>query len=302
MRWIVRPGDGLTVGDVLQRACADANAVDDGRVFVGRRRVRRADEPLRPDDVVEIAAPRETPVAPRILVRAGDLVAVDKPAGMPTIGDHLGSAHALVAATARALGIDEGRLHPTSRLDRDVSGVVVFSLTGAASERLMQARAEGLYERRYVAIAARAPEPARGVWDVPIGRAGDPRRRVVNGRDAVPCITRYAVCAVTTGGAALLAAAPETGRTHQIRVHASAAGAPLLGDRVYGGPLRVTLAGGRVLGVGRVALHAARVVVPDERGERLVIESPVPGPLANLWLALGGVPEAWEASASCAID
>jgi 23S rRNA-/tRNA-specific pseudouridylate synthase len=302
MRWIVRPGDGFTVGDILQRACADADAVDDGRVFVGRRRVRRPDEPLRPDDVVEIAAPRETPAAPRILAQRGDLVAVDKPAGMPTIGDHLGSAHALVAATARALGIDEARLHPTSRLDRDVSGVVVFSLTGAASERLMRARAEGLYERRYVAIAARAPEPSRGVWDGPIGRASDPRKRVVNGRDAVPSMTRYAVCAATTGGAVLLAAAPETGRTHQIRVHASAAGAPLLGDRAYGGPVRVTLAAGRVLGVGRVALHAARVVVPDERGERLVIESPVPGQLAFLWLALGGVPEAWEASASCAID
>jgi RluA family pseudouridine synthase len=302
MRWIVRAGDGLTVGEILERARADADAVSDGRVFVGRRRVRRPDEPLRPDDVVEIAAPRAAPQAPRILAQEGDLVAVDKPAGMPTIGDQSGAAHALVAATARALGIAEARLHPTSRLDRDVSGVVLFALTGAAAERLTQARAAGLYERRYVAIAARAPEPSKGVWDAPIGRATDPRRRVVNGRDAAPSITRYAVCAATTGGATLLAVAPVTGRTHQIRVHAAAAGAPLLGDRAYGVPVRMTLAAGRVLGVRRIALHAARVVVPDEQGKGLAIVSPVPGELADLWVALGGAPEAWEAGASCAID
>src|ERR1700689_2759634 len=135
----------------------------------------------------------------------------------------------------------------------------------------------GLYDRRYVAIAVRAPEPPRGVWAAPLGRASDPRRRPANGRDALPCPPRYAVCAATTGGVALLAVAPVTGRTHQIRVHAAASGAPLIGDRAYGGPVRMTLAGGRVLGVQRIALHAARVVVPDRRGQSLAIVSPVPG-------------------------
>jgi len=302
MRWIVRPGDGPTVGDVLSRAGADADAVSDGRVFVGRRRVRRADELLRPDDVVEIAARHEPSVAPRILAQVDGVVAVDKPAGTPTIGDHGGEAHALVAMTAVALGVDPSRLHPTSRLDRGVSGVVLFALTSEAAGRLALARASGLYERRYVAIATRAPDPPRGVWNGPIGRAPDPRRRTVNGRDAVPAATRYIVCAGTTGGAVLLAAAPVTGRTHQIRVHAAAAGAPLVGDRAYGGPARMTLAGGRVIELGRVALHCARVIVPDARGAALAINSPVPEELGRLWVSLGGVPAAWEAATSCAID
>ena len=177
----------------------------------------------------------------RVILREDDLVAVDKPAGMPTIADHGGAAHALVAATARALGIDPARLHPTSRLDRGVSGVVVFALTKAAAERLARARGEGAYERRYVAIAASAPAPASGTWDAPIGRARDPRLRTVRGRDPIAAATRYGVCAHAPGGAAMLAVAPVTGRTHQIRVHASHAGAPLLGDRDYGGPARVTL-------------------------------------------------------------
>jgi 23S rRNA pseudouridine1911/1915/1917 synthase len=302
MRWIVRSGDGLTVGAVLQRAHADADAVRDGRVFVGRRRVREADEPLRVDDVVEIASRRETPTPPRILAQKDDVVAVDKPAGMPTIGDHAGAAHALVAVTAHALGLDESRLHPTSRLDRDVSGVVLFALTKAAAERLSRARAEGLYERRYVALTVASPEPLRGVWNTPIGRASDPRRRTVNGRDTVPATTRYAVCERAPGGSALLAVAPVTGRTHQIRVHAAAAGAPLIGDRVYGGPTRMTIAGGRVLELRRVALHAVRVVVPGARGTPLVALSPVPAELADLWVSLGGAPAAWEVSLSCAID
>ena len=75
---------------------------------------------------------------------------------------------------------------------------------------------------------------------------------------------------------ALLAVEPQTGRTHQIRVHASHAGAPLLGDRDYGGAARVTLAGGRTVALARIALHAARVSVPDAHGQPLVAAAPRP--------------------------
>jgi RluA family pseudouridine synthase len=300
MRWIVQPGDGPTVGDVLARAGADARAVADGRVFVGVRRVRRADEPVAPGEVVSIAAPRADALdRARILLQAGDLVAADKPAGIPTIPDHAGAAHALVTAVARAIGVDVARVHPTSRLDRGVSGVVVFALSPAAAERLLRARAEGTYERRYVAIASRAVEPARGTWDAPIGKARDPRLRAAGGRDATPAATRYAVVAHAPGGAAMLALSPVTGRTHQIRVHAAHAGAPLVGDRAYGGPTRVTLPTGRVVEPGRVALHAARIVIPGERGARHVVESAAPPELLDLWSALGGEPASWEVSVSC---
>jgi 23S rRNA pseudouridine1911/1915/1917 synthase len=302
MRWIVRPGDGRTVGEVLARAGADGRALGDGRVFVGLRRVRSADQPLHPGDEVNVAPPHAERTEPaRILFHDDDLVAADKPTGIPTIADHAGSAHALVAAVARALGVDEARVHPTSRLDRDVSGVVVFALTPAAAERMLRARREGAYDRRYVALATRAPHPDRGTWDAPVGRARDPRLRAVGGRDPVVATTRFAVTASVASGVAMLAVAPVTGRTHQIRVHASHAGSPLLGDRSYGGPTRVTLPTGRVLEPRRIALHAARVVVPGADGAARTLVSPIPAELLALWTALGGEPSAWEESTSCAL-
>jgi RluA family pseudouridine synthase len=288
-----------TVADVLARAGADARAVEDGRVFVGRRRVRRGDEPVRTGDVIEVAPPRPAPEAVRVILQDEDMVAVDKPAGIPTIADQAGAAHSLVAAAARAIGVEAERLHPTSRLDRGVSGVVVFALTKAAADRLSRARMEGAYERRYVAIAARAPAPASGTWDAPIGRARDPRLREVRGRDPVAAATRYRVCALAPGGEAMLAVAPATGRTHQIRVHASHAGAPLVGDRDYGGPARVTLPTGRVLEPRRVALHAARVVVPGPGGSSRIARSATPPELEALWSALGGEAAAWDVATSC---
>jgi 23S rRNA pseudouridine1911/1915/1917 synthase len=287
-----------TVAKVLARAGADDRAVLDGRVFVGRRRVRSADEKVNEGEVVEVASPREAQ-AVRVILHEDDVVAVDKPAGMPTIADHDGAAHALVAATARALDVDPACLHPTSRLDRGVSGVVVFALTKDAAHRLARAREEGAYQRLYVAIATRAPVPASGTWDAPLGRARDPRRRMVRGRDPVAAATRYGTCAIAPGGPAVLAVSPVTGRTHQIRVHASHAGAPLLGDRDYGGPARVTLPTGRVLEPRRVALHAARVVVPGASGAPLAAHAPVPAELEELWSALGGEAGAWELAASC---
>lgn len=298
IRWTVRAGDGDTVAAVVLRAGGDARAVEDGRVFVGRRRARAGDDKVRVGDELTVAAPAASaPLDVTILTKRTDVVVADKPAGMPTIADHAGATHTLVAAVARALGIDASKLHPTSRLDRDVSGAVAFALSPGARERLERAREEHKYVRRYVAIATRAPEPPSGVWDAPIGRAGDPRHRAANGKDAKPARTHFAVVATATSGAALLALAPVTGRTHQLRVHAAHAGAPLLGDRVYGGPARLTLPTGRVLSLDRIALHAARITLPS-----LVATSPIPAALQEIWLSLGGDASAWDTAVAWQLE
>ena len=300
MRWIVHSGDGDTLGQVLARAGADPEALRDGRVFVGRRRARVASEPLRVGDELVVAPPR-APIdrGVGVLGKSGDLIAVDKPSGIPTIADHAGAAHSLQALAARALGVDSKRIHPTSRLDRDVSGVVIFATTASGAARLAHARATGVYSRRYVAIAARAVTPPSGEWTAAIGRAPDPRLRRIDGRDSVSARTFYRVCIVSPAGPALLAVGPKTGRTHQIRVHAAHAGAPLVGDRAYGGPVRITLTNGRVLAPGRIALHAARVVVPDGRGRPWTVVSDIPESLLDLGLALGIGRAEWEGAASC---
>ena len=292
-RWVVRAGDGETVGAIVAKtAPGDAKALVDGRVFVGRKRIRSGDEPVHVGDEVTVAEPSEAAAPLTVLKRGRGWVAVDKPAGLPSIPDQGGAAHSLLALTARALSLPEARLHPTSRLDRDVSGVVIFAFESGAAERLRQAREEHRYARRYVAIATRSPAPPSGTWDAPIGRGRDPRHRAVAGKDAVPSKTHYAAVA-DTGSHALLALAPVTGRTHQLRVHASHAGSPLLGDRAYGGPTRITLPTGRVLSFDRVFLHAARVTV-----DGAAIDSPIPEVLRGTWLALGGEEDAWEKAVS----
>jgi 23S rRNA pseudouridine1911/1915/1917 synthase len=164
---------------------------------------------------------------------------------------------------------------------------VVFARGARAREAVQAARAKGTYDRRYVALASKAPSPSAGEWSAPIGRAKDPKKRAAHGRDAAPALTRYHVAA-TTSLACLLSVEPVTGRTHQIRVHASHAGSPLLGDRDYGGPRRLVLPSGKVLALDRIALHCAEVHVLG-----LDLRAPVPDELRAWWRALGGNDDAW---------
>lgn len=296
--WVVREGDGATAGAIVARAGETVAAIAEGRVFVGRRRIDRADHPVRTGETVRIGAP-----GPRaelaVLFRGGGLIACAKPAGLPTVPDHAGAAHSLVALVARECNMTPSDVRITSRLDRDVSGVVVFALDDAAESRLKAARARGGYHRRYVALARGAGSLAgSGVWDAPIGRhPKSPLLRAARGADAKESTTYFRAVAAAEGHA-LLAVDPITGRTHQIRVHAASAGAPLVGDRDYGGPAKVVLDDGRVVPTTRIALHAARVTVPT--GDREVtVEAPVPEELRKVWEALGGSAEAWDTAVRC---
>lgn len=315
--WIVRAGDGRVVGDVLRRAGEGPRAIDEGRVFIGRRRARRSDEPVRVGDAIRIGPRGDAGPKVEILLEERGLVACVKPAGLPSVPDHAGASRSLVALVAEAVGAKSSDLRVTSRLDREVSGVVVFALDDAAERRLRDARAAGAYERRYVALAAGALAEG-GEWSAPIGRASDPRLRAVGGPEEKEATTRWRRVASVGGfglrlgergdgarGAAarpgdaggtiaLVAVDPLTGRTHQIRVHASHAGAPLVGDRAYGGPSRITLSSGRILTLSRVALHAARVSVAG-----VVATAPVPEELTALWRSIGGAPEAWDEAIRC---
>jgi len=327
-RWTVRPGDGATVGEIVAKAGAPPRAIAEGRVFVGRRRVGAAGEPVAVGDEVRIGEGAPGPGEPgglpgrgapteasTVLFERDGLVACIKPAGIPTVPDHAGSAHSLVAEVARRIGVAPSELRVTSRLDREVSGVVLLATSAEAEARLREARTAGRYHRRYVAIAIGVPSEldaleARGAaaWTQPIGRGADPRHRAVDGPEAKACETRFRVVARAGEGAALLGVAPITGRTHQIRVHASHARAPLLGDRDYGGPVRMTLPTGAVIGVSRIALHAAEVqIVPPELeggrgGPPLVVSAPIPPALERAWRELGGAPEAWNTARACALD
>lgn len=282
-----------TIADVLARVGESNEAIVDGRVFLGRKRVERADWKVPAGAEVLVHPPRADVQLPDpfVLHHGKGVLAVDKPAGIPTVPDVRGARGSLLDYATRIAGHEP---HPTSRLDRGVSGVVTFALDDRAQQTLAAAREAGHYHRRYVAIACgELPDTARWTWS--IDRARDPRLRRVSDTGK-PSATRMRVVSRSSVGRArfaLLAVAPETGRTHQIRVHASAAGAPLVGDRDYGGPTRLTTASGKVLPFGRIALHCARVDISHENCI-VRVASPVSRELVELAhaLGLGGFEEA----------
>ena len=299
--WVVGEGDGKTVGAIVARI-GDAGAIAEGRVFVGKRRVNRDDESVAVGDevVVSIVAKDERTID---VIHFGDgMLVVDKPAGISTIADQASREGSLLDLAARAVGIDASKLHPTSRLDREVSGIVTFATSKKSAAEISDARERGRYLRRYVAIARGAAAAKEGTWDWAIGRARDPKLRAAfapneTAHDAKPSRTRFRIVAETAGHA-LLACAPETGRTHQIRVHASRAALPLLGDRAYGGPTRLTLSNGKIISCERIYLHCARIEIEKARKNR-AFSSPIPDELRTTWASLGGETSAWDTALAC---
>lgn len=276
------------LGDVLARVFADASALTEGRVFVDRIRVHTTFIRVNAGSLVEVGQAIASAPATEldVLHAETELIVVNKPAGLVSVPDHHGhdSLQARVAAFCK-LPLD--RVHPTSRLDRGVSGVVVFALAKSARDAFANARAEENYARLYLAIAEHAPTPEHATWTWPIGRhPKDPRKRSVNGKDPAHATTSYRVAARAAHGV-LLELRPGTGRTHQLRVHAAHAGCALDGDDSYGGRTRITSERGDVLTLTRVALHAARVELPW-KGRTLTFEAPFPDAMRTLWTALGG--------------
>ena len=199
-----------------------------------------------------------------IIHRDQDWLAVHKPSGIPTTAPASAKVTSLVdRVRTEILGDETITPHPLSRLDVEVTGIVLFALSTRARGRAIEAREKGKYARRYVAITSATPSPGEGTWNWTIGV--DPRDRTkrvaASGIDPVAATTHYAVLE-TAAPLALVQLDLETGRTHQIRVHAAKAGCAIVGDRSYGGPRHVTRDDGSVITARRVMLHARAVKIP----------------------------------------
>ncbi|HEX4352905.1 MAG TPA: pseudouridine synthase, partial [Polyangiales bacterium] len=183
----------------------------------------------------------------QVVHRDEHLLVLFKPSGLATTSP---DGSGCLASLAREIDPDAARLHASSRLDADVTGLVTFARTDRAIAQLMAARAAGHYQRYYLGLAAAAPDPSHGDWRGAIAKdPRNPRRRIIaaEGKSgAVSAHSRYRVVS-SSSQVTLLSLRPQTGRTHQLRLHASAAGVPLLGDKHYGGLTRVTLPDGRVV-------------------------------------------------------
>ena len=225
---------------------------------------------------------------PTILFQDEHLLAVDKPPGRLVIP---GRGREVGPALREELEALCGRIWVVHRLDRGTSGVLLFARTAAAHRALNMAFDRQQVEKRYLAIVRGSPGALRDEWrsTVPIaparrgrmrpGRPGDPRARVAATRFRV--LERFPARAGTVA-LALLEAVPESGRTHQIRIHLSHSGFPLAFDPDYGEVEPLRDGTGAIL-LQRTPLHAARLaLVHPATGRALAIESPLPEDMRRL--------------------
>lgn len=204
-----------------------------------------------------------------ILFEDADLIILNKPTNLlvhPTGRTFHGTLSNFLAYYFKERG-EIITIRPLHRLDRDTSGCVVFAKSARTQSLLEEQIKDGKLKRIYLALIVGVLEPAEGTIEAPIGPHPTlPNRRMVDAQGE-PAITRYRTLR-RFGSGVLLELSLETGRTHQIRVHLSHLGHPVIGDRMYGkhSPL-----------ITRQALHAVSVnFVHPRDGRRLEIAAPLP--------------------------
>lgn len=256
-----------------------ARAVREGGVRVNGV-VSKAARPLAAGETLEFELPERAPleatpepIAVPIVFEDEDVIVVDKPAGMVTHPAHGATSGTLVNALLDHAGanLPGDALRPglVHRLDRDTSGLLVVAKNAEALSALGRAMKARRIAREYLGLVCGVPEHERGTVEGAIGR--DPRNRLKYAvvADGKPAITHYEVREAFARHAELTFRL-ETGRTHQIRVHLSAMGHPIVNDRTYGRTdARFDLPG--------QALHAWRLSFAHPRsGEPLAFEAAPP--------------------------
>jgi 23S rRNA pseudouridine1911/1915/1917 synthase len=268
--------------------------IDEGLVSVDGRLPGKAGVKLEAGQRVQVTLPppeptklEPEPIPLRIVYEDGDLLVVDKPAGLPVHPSPGHSRHTLVNAVLAHCpdlsGIGgEGRPGIVHRLDKDTSGLVIVAKHDDAHLSLARQLKERRVEKAYLALVEGRIEPPEGVIEAPIGRHPRHRKRmavVEGGRDAR---TRYRLLR-EVDGRSLVEVRPETGRTHQIRVHFAAIGHPVVGDPVYGRRRSAPP------GLRRQFLHAQRLAFRHPRtGDRLELEAPLAEDLQEALAELEG--------------
>jgi len=201
----------------------------------------------------------------RVLFLDGEALVIDKPAGLPVDRPRDGSISLENHLESLRFGFQRW---PTAvhRLDRDTSGCLLLARNPKAHARFQQAFEQGRVTKRYLAVLDAIPDGESGEIDLPLAKVSsiEDGWRMVGDPAGKPSRTNWRLLR-TVGDRALVALFPETGRTHQIRVHmAEGLGCPVAGDPVYG------------RGGGAMLLHATGLMVPRDNKPAIDVTAPWP--------------------------
>lgn len=307
-RLVVEPEhDGLRLDNFLTALLPDHSRsqiqrlIKDGRLRAaadsagGKAGAPKASAVVHAGQIFEIDIPAPVAATPeaeelplRIIYQDADVVVLDKPAGMvvhPAAGHSGGTlVNALLHHVKDLSGIG-GELRPgiVHRLDRGTSGVMVVAKNDRAHQELSRQFSDREVDKEYIALVWGVVQAGRRI-DEPIGRDPSHRQKMsTRARRARSAVTRVTF-SHHFEGVSLLKVAIATGRTHQIRVHLSAIGHPVVGDATYGGVHRRTAANLRaVQRLERPFLHAARLAFTHPvDGRRIEFDSPLPPDLQSV--------------------
>lgn len=246
--------------------------------------------------VVQLVAKEPLHLVPQalpltILYQDDQLLVLNKPAGMvvhPGAGIAEGTiANALVHYFGSLPGTDQLRPGIVHRLDKDTSGLLLVTLTEESQNRVSAMFRERQLVKEYTALVHGGMETPRGSINKPIGRHPVHRLKMTtNAPHSRPCLTDWVV-EREYSGFTLLRVILHTGRTHQIRVHLSSIGHPVVGDTLYGGnrhlQIRNTRLRDAISGLGRFFLHASRLKLTHPfTGKPLDFSAPLPPELEQL--------------------
>jgi RluA family pseudouridine synthase len=257
-----------TLFDSLSKSEA-RRIIDRGGCAVNSSMVRVASRLVKVGDLIEVGVMEkgrfsELVMSPEsLLYEDGELIAVNKPAGINTQRTPYqlkGTLEYWVSEYFRKLGSMES-CRVIHRLDRGTSGVMLFPKDKRAAAWLSARFHDNLIEKSYWALVVGRPERDTWTVDGSIGKIGTARYGIMEGGRTARTVFRTLA---STDGYSLVEARPQTGRTHQIRVHLESSGLPIIGDMTYGGEA-----------AERMMLHCAELKFNDERGQEILITAPL---------------------------
>ena len=281
-RFVVQALPELTRGAVQR-------LIDDGAVTVNGKPGKAAYK-IKPGDAIVVRIPSAAACQAQaesipldIVYEDDDLIVVNKPAGMvvhPAAGHASGTlVNAVLAHSPELRDVgEENRSGIVHRLDKDTSGLIVVAKTESARENLQRQFKSRSVAKVYVALVEGRLAPPQGLIDVPIGRDQQQRKRMAAAADGRPSRTAFKAVEFFDQGAqhyTLVEVRPQTGRTHQIRVHLAWLKFPIVGDTVYGRRRKTTLP------LHRHFLHAQSLAfrLPSD-GREVTFTAPLPPDLA----------------------